>query len=109
MIRVKKAEEQTHRDTFDLQLTETGGERLHLVNVESLLHLAAVVDPFGDLEAQRPRHHRLRMLVVDVVDRPRGTTESRDLQNITKSRGGNQRGFAPPALDERIGGDGAAM
>ena len=70
-------------------------------------HFAVGGDALGDLVAQRARHQRLGPADEEVVEREPAL--GADLDDVPKTRRGEQRGARALALDQRVGGERGAV
>ncbi len=107
VIRVGMGMQKAHRHRLDLERAQRVHDLAHLVRHQRDHDLAAGPDPFRDLEAQMARHQRRRLLPQRIVE-PRHADPAQ-LQHVAKAAGGQQRAARALALQDRVGGDGAAM
>ena len=70
-------------------------------------HVPVPVEPFPDLEAQVPLHQRRGLLPAEIVGER--DPDAAKLQHVAEALGGDEGGASPPALQDRVGGDGGRV
>ena len=94
-------------DAFDALALQRGHQGAHGGVVERQQHVALVVQPLRDRQAQMARHQRLGQDDVEVVLVVTAFVAHRD--DVAKALGRQQRGARALALDHRVGGERGAV
>ena len=105
--RVSVRVQEAHRYRTDTLIDHLAAYLAHRLFIKRYQHVALGVQPFPCLKAQMPWHQRLRALESDVEGI--GPVAARDLVNVAKTLGGEQRGLVALALEHRVDGNRRAM
>jgi hypothetical protein len=95
------------RDRLDPGGAQPRGDAHQLVVRRSVQHRAVLGETFGYADAQRRRHQRLGDHLVEPVQVRAGLPAQSE--DVGETLGRQQRGPGTPFLDDRVGGDRAAV
>ena len=107
MSRIRVAVQETDRHAANPLPFQGGDQRPHCVLVEDPQHLAGSRNPLGHREATAARNQRRPLVQVEVI-LVVATLVSR-LDDVAKSRRGDQGAYRPLAFDDRVRGEGGPM